>query len=79
MASGRPSDFKLLNHGRAPLSGEDDERYILRRTQQVPDVRIWPGLRIRRKWRTSSQELTIESGVVEGENGPIFFFSARRS
>ena len=73
--------FKLVHEGRAPSAGEDDGRYILSGRGKLADVRVWPGLRIDRKWWVPSSDGTnqIEIPVenwVERER-VVLSFSAR--
>lgn len=68
------ANFTLLSRGKTPSGGETDERFVLRGRQGAPDVRVWPGLRIRRKWRLpDDSEIELENGVEEGDHGPRYY------
>ena len=64
--------ISLLCRGRAPISGQGDRRYVLQGKKGLPDVRLWPGVKIVRRISIGENVLEIVCGVQESEDGPLF-------
>ena len=65
-------EISLVCNGRAPTSGADDRRFVVPGGKGLPDVRLWPGVKIVRKVSVGQHVLEVVCSVQESADGPLF-------
>ena len=65
-------EISLVCNGRAPTSGADDGRFVVPGGKGLPDVRLWPGVKIVRKVSVGQHVLEVVCSVQESADGPLF-------